>query len=369
MESLNDRLFDPSAFGDQLRQQLLDRIWIVILLIAVLGTPASVSRALLTGWLHLYTLHVLVGLVVVCLFLIRRKLSYRVRSMLLLAILFLIGAAGVLTLGVLGAGVWWLMMSSLLAGLLMSRKTGMVISVASLCVLVIAGLLFTTGVIAYPVDANRYVVAPASWLTFILAASLLPFLVFHSVSMYQESVRTLLQTVSNQRTELERLATHDQLTGLPLPNLAMDRLEVAIHAAVRSGKKVALLFIDLDGFKRVNDSLGHAAGDHVLIELSSRILQVLRGEDTAARIGGDEFILMLASVESDDEPALVARRIIEAFAQPILWSGNPLTIGASIGIALYPDHGKDSISLRRAADEAMYSVKSSGKNGFAFAKR
>jgi diguanylate cyclase (GGDEF)-like protein len=364
---MDNHSLEPGAFGDQLRHQLLDRIWVVAMLLAIVGTPASLSRALVTGWLHIYTFHLLLGLFVVCVFWFRHRFSYRVRSIVLLAIFFLIGAVGVLTLGLLGAGLWWLVVSSFLAGTLLSRKAGWMVSAASLGVLTLSAYLFTSGVTVYPVDANRYVVEPTSWISFLVAVSLLPFMVFHAISLFQESTQSLLQTVNQQRLELERMATHDQLTGLPLPNLAMDRLEVAIHAAQRSGRKVAVMFIDLDDFKRVNDTFGHEAGDHVLVELSARILRVLRGEDTAARIGGDEFIAILANVDSAQESGLVAQRIMEEVSQPFVWSGKSLRLGASIGVALYPDHAHDPLSLKREADAAMYSVKNAGKNGFAYA--
>lgn len=369
MNSPPERPLDPGAFGDELRQQLLNRVWSGALLLALVGTPASLSRALVTGWLHIYTLHLLVGLFVVLMYVFRRRLSYRVRSIALLGILFAIGTVGVLTLGLLGAGLWWLVVCGFLAGTLLSPRAGWLMSAASLGVLSLAAVLFTTGAIVYPVDPNRYVVAPTSWLSFLMAVSVLPFMVFHAIAIFQESTQTLLRTVNAQRMELERLATHDQLTGLPLPNLAMDRLEVAIHAAQRSGTRVALLFIDLDGFKATNDTFGHEAGDQVLIELSARILRVLRVGDTAARMGGDEFIAILASVDNEAEPAGVARRILEEIAKPVLWSGKPLQQGASIGIALYPDHADGALSLKRAADAAMYTVKKSGKNGLAFAER
>lgn len=358
---------DPGAFGDQLRLQLLDRIWMAAQILALVGTPASLSRAFSTGWLPIYTVHLLVGLFVVVMYLCRRRFTYRVRSTVILAVFFVIGTVGVLTLGLLGAGLWWLVVCSFLAGTLLSRRAGWLMSAASLVVLTVAGVLFTTGTLVYPVDPGRYVVEPTSWLSFLVAVSVLPFMVFHAIAIFQESTESLLRTVNAQRLELERLATHDQLTGLPLPNLAMDRLNVALHAARRSGKKVALLFIDLDGFKAVNDTFGHEAGDHVLVEISGRILRVMRVADTAARIGGDEFIVVLANIDSETEPKQVARRIIEEVAKPIHWSGNALVQSASVGIALFPDHGDDATFLRRAADAAMYSVKRAGKNGLSFA--
>ena len=165
----------------------------------------------------------------------------------------------------------------------------------------------------------------------------------------------------------QKLATHDYLTGLVLPGLAMDQLEIVIHTAQLSSKKVALLFVDLDGFKAVNDTFGHEAGDYVLKIVADRLLKAIRHDDTAARVGGDEFIAILGNLSDEQIAAEIAGRIISAISQPIECSGSSLSVGASIGIGLFPDNATDPRSLRRVADTAMYAVKRSGKNHFAFA--
>ena len=133
-------------------------------------------------------------------------------------------------------------------------------------------------------------------------------------------------------------------------------------------RKRRLLFIDLDGFKLINDTYGHAAGDIVLVEVARRIKAVHRDLDSAARIGGDEFVVILESLDHDSEALMVAQRIIKELAKPISYNDIHLSISASVGCALYPDHAHDLQNLRKAADAAMYSVKRSGRNGVAFAK-
>ncbi|CAH1211072.1 membrane hypothetical protein [Candidatus Nitrotoga sp. BS] len=165
----------------------------------------------------------------------------------------------------------------------------------------------------------------------------------------------------------QKLATHDYLTGLVLPGLAMDKLEIVLHAARNSSKKVALLFIDLDGFKSINDTFGHEAGDYVLKVVADRLQKAIRHFDTPARVGGDEFLVILDNLSDEQMAAEIAGRIISAISQPIEYSGDSLSVGASIGIGLFPDNATDARSLRRVADQAMYAVKRSGKNRFAFA--
>ncbi len=180
-------------------------------------------------------------------------------------------------------------------------------------------------------------------------------------------VKTHLE-LKNLRSRIEHLANHDTLTDLPTLRLASDRLDVAINHAKRGGEKVALLFLDLDGFKQVNDTHGHEAGDAILQSVAQRILHVIRSSDTGCRIGGDEFLVILGGL-TDDRPAKeVCRRLIESIGEKVIYKDTELTVGVSIGAALYPDHASDSTSLRRRADDVMYKVKNSGKNNYLFAE-
>ncbi len=194
---------------------------------------------------------------------------------------------------------------------------------------------------------------------------------------------TQLDVTARKRAEEEilRLATHDPLTGLPARRLAYDRMDKAMRTADRHGGKSAVIYVDLDGFKSVNDAIGHAGGDELLKLVAARLLSCVRGTDTVARLGGDEFLVV--TTELDDaaaaEPIVgkIIRRLSEPFAIPrCAVSGAcpdgaavEAIIGASAGIALYPDDGDAPDGLLKRADEAMYRVKRTGKNGYAFASR
>ncbi|GGC61194.1 hypothetical protein GCM10011396_05220 [Undibacterium terreum] len=169
----------------------------------------------------------------------------------------------------------------------------------------------------------------------------------------------------NER-ELELLANHDGLTGLHNRHWLLNFLPDAISKASAGQHKLALLFIDLDGFKNVNDTQGHAAGDNMLKSVASRLQSVLRPTDNVIRLGGDEFVVILQPVERDSKPARVAERIAEAFQQPFWWAGEKHQIGASIGISMFPRDGEDSETLLKNADIAMYSVKAAGKGDYDF---
>jgi len=162
---------------------------------------------------------------------------------------------------------------------------------------------------------------------------------------------------------IEYLATRDHLTGLPNRLLFADRLRQAIAKAARERRRIALLFIDLDRFKDINDSLGHHIGDRLLIELAERLRGTIRACDTLARQGGDEFLVLIDDLDEAADAGPVARKLVEAIVQPVQIEGRHLSVSCSVGISVYPDDARDEAELMRNSDLAMYSVKESGRNG------
>jgi diguanylate cyclase (GGDEF)-like protein/PAS domain S-box-containing protein len=165
---------------------------------------------------------------------------------------------------------------------------------------------------------------------------------------------------------VHHMAYHDNLTGLPNRALLADRLDRAMMAAERTERKLAVMFIDLDRFKTINDSLGHQTGDHLLKEVAGRLCRAVRASDTVARLGGDEFVVLVPGIRSADECNRVAEKIIDALASPFPFEGRLLHITPSIGICVYPDDGGDVETLMRHADAAMYHAKASGRNNHQF---
>ncbi|MBI4985918.1 MAG: EAL domain-containing protein [Rhodocyclales bacterium] len=166
--------------------------------------------------------------------------------------------------------------------------------------------------------------------------------------------------------ELERLAHFDALTGLPNRTLLGERLHHALDRIRRSGGELAVMVLDLDGFKTVNDSLGHPTGDRLLQAIAQRLAAALRAEDTVARLGGDEFAVILEDLKHGGDAAEVARKLLLSLAEPVDVGGHSALVTVSIGIALYPEDGGDSIALLKAADTAMYQSKQTGRNTFHF---
>jgi len=171
--------------------------------------------------------------------------------------------------------------------------------------------------------------------------------------------------IYDAQRELNHLAHHDPLTGLPNRLLFDDRLENAMEQALRNEQRCLLLFLDLDGFKVINDTLGHAVGDQLLRVVSERLTSVLRASDTVARLGGDEFVVLTGS-GNPDYAAQLAEKLLDQLRRPFSLSGESLSVTGSLGIAVFPDNGTDSQQLMRAADMAMYTAKSQGRNRFHF---
>ncbi len=194
-----------------------------------------------------------------------------------------------------------------------------------------------------------------------------------------EALRNMGRNLRQTNQQIRYFAYHDSLTKLPNRLMFSEFLKRALSHARRQQQRLGLLFLDLDDFKRINDTLGHAAGDHVLRELSVRLVKCLRAEDTigrpepadqesdtVARLGGDEFTILLPNLHAPYMAVSVAKRVLEAVAQPFTYRGHDLHVGASIGITIYPNDGKSAETLIKNADIAMYHAKQKGKNTYRY---
>jgi diguanylate cyclase (GGDEF)-like protein len=174
-------------------------------------------------------------------------------------------------------------------------------------------------------------------------------------------LRDITERIRSEET-IRKLAYHDALTGLPNRFLFYDRLTMAVARATRAGNMVAVIMLDLDKFKEVNDSLGHTVGDLLLKAVSERLVRIMRRGDTVARMGGDEFMVIAPDIKSVDGGSIVGKKIVEAVRNPFLCDGHRLAITTSLGIAFFPEHGSNPEILVQRADIAMYRAKHSGRN-------
>ena len=206
---------------------------------------------------------------------------------------------------------------------------------------------------------------PIGWLSLgglLISAGILMFLLWREI----RHTKRLLARTEESRDRIQHLAHHDALTGLPNRRLFEDRLIQALAVAARARRRLALLYLDLDGFKEINDSLGHRAGDELLRVVAERLATSVRGGDTIARLGGDEFAVIQIELRTATDAAILAERLMAAAAKPIRVGQQDLVIGASVGIALYPDDGGTADELRANADVALYSAKAAGRARMAY---
>ncbi len=214
-------------------------------------------------------------------------------------------------------------------------------------------------------------VAVTGWNQQILKKMLVPFtatLVFLSILvllMISNNKREqVLNKIISSTSHLTLLANHDPLTGLPNRRLLEDRLDQALKAAKRSQEIVAVFFLDLDFFKVINDTHGHLAGDQLLKDVALRLVNQLRSQDTVARIGGDEFVILLPKVTDELQAIATAEKIVQSLTVPFMIGNEVLMQNVSVGVALYPQHGSSADEIIKCADDAMYVAKRHGRNCF-----
>jgi len=221
--------------------------------------------------------------------------------------------------------------------------------------------VYTTGIPFRSIDIHL-TRQDGSRIDVVMSASLI-----HDTKEKRTGIRTFVRDVTERKKAEEtirRLAYHDSLTGLPNRLLFRDRLNMAIHRATRTGNFLAIMLLDLDKFKDINDTLGHHMGDHLLQAVGARLTDTLRKGDTVARMGGDEFLLLLPEMKRAEDCNRIAGKIVNAFQQPFVIDTHELHITTSIGIAIYPNDSENVDTLIKHADIAMYRAKGSGRNNF-----
>jgi diguanylate cyclase (GGDEF)-like protein len=204
--------------------------------------------------------------------------------------------------------------------------------------------------------------------TLVLQIAGLSLVVIIGFLIWNFSLRREVNLRRKVEEKMRFMAGHDDLTQLPNRSLLIERLQTALHQHARHNEMLALMFIDLDGFKQVNDQHGHDLGDEMLVKLSALLSHCVRKTDTVARFGGDEFVILLTGLVDRDDAAIVAEKILLYLQEPLMLSACQATVGASIGIAIYPHDGTDAATLLKSADKLMYQVKQQGKSQYRFSR-
>lgn len=350
------------------RSTLINHLWLSFGFIGLYVVGFNVWRLAQRGWSPYFVVLLGIGLWAIGMAALRRRLPFRFKAIAAVGALFLPGLLSMRAFGMGGIGFFWLVEGALVTAAMFSLRAGIRAMALAVLLLIATAIAFATGWVEPLADMNRWAVSTPIWINYVFIAPVVPAVLLYAIGHYQKTIESLLADIRAQRDGLAIMATHDQLTGLPVRHLVHDRLHQALYVARRSGHKVGVLFIDLDGFKAINDGHGHAAGDSVLRNVAKRLRAALRAEDTVGRFGGDEFVVVLHRLSDSQDARPVAEKLMAAITtQPMDFGGRELSVGASVGIALFPDHGEDPESLCRAADRAMYGVKRGRKSAAGFA--
>ena len=352
---------DPQERIAAARSDALDRVLTGLAVVGLLGAPASASRSIVTGWEPMYTMHLIIGAIVVGLWMLRRRLSMPLRFWSLILFMWLIGLTGVISLGMLGAGTWWLASSTLFAGMIMSLRTGIILAGAALVAMSLVALAFTSGMLTVSIDTTVYMSSYSTWITYILVAAWMPIVIFGAFVKQSEVVIELAKETARAQESLREFANIDTLTGAFRPHILESRLSLVLSDEGARDELIGVIFIDLDKFKPINDTYGHAAGDAVLKAVVDRSREVLRSGDMISRAGGDEFVVVIGGVSSEAEAEAVARKLRKSITRPFRFEGQRIEIALSMGLAVGVIEGVSGEQLLKTADQLMYEAKRSGE--------
>ena len=343
---------DPYVVIENARCKALNQILFCFAVVGAVGGPLSALRSVLTGWLPMYSAHLIIGAYAVFLW------------AWLILLMWCIGVVGLFNFGMLGAGTWWLATSALLGGMLYSCRVGVILACAAMTVTCLVAYGFMSGTLQLSsVSVDTYMHSMTTWGAYLVVAVWLPIIIFTSFGRLSSVVTSLAKEIAATQAELYKMANLDSLTGALRPHVLEDRLEYALFKGRRVNESVGVVFIDLDNFKHVNDTYGHATGDAILVEVVARARSMLREEDLIARVGGDEFVVVITGVVSNEQVVAVAEKLKKTISRPFSYKGTKLDIPISIGVTSDWGSAVNGKQLIEAADQYMYHAKRHGRNG------
>ena len=354
--SRKDAFNKPAA----LKQLIVGIFWVTVITVTL-----SLSRVYYTGWLDVYYLHIVFGASTSSIFIFRNRTPYRLQLFLVLLIPLAIATSNMFVMGIFGTGVLWSVFTLLIAVVFASKRNTLLLAIFLGAAYAYSCYLFTFTGRTFPVDANLYLSNPHSWALVFFGAGIFIALIIITFKNQNDVMEALLEKLAKQNEEITRLANYDNLTGLPVIRLFLESVKNSLMQQKREQRFISVLFMDLDGFKLINDTHGHDAGDYILKSVASRILSCIRENDVPARMGGDEFLILINSTDDVDIGALCSR-IIKSIQEPYVFNGKSLNVGVSIGVVQLNKNSniQEPEALIKLADEAMYEVKKNGKNSY-----
>jgi diguanylate cyclase (GGDEF)-like protein len=341
----------------EFKRSIASKLMLGLSILFSIGLPLSLIRWFEIGFQPVFVFHIVITIVVLACNFRSNKSNYKLDLVVIISVISGMIIVGMLSFGLQSGVITFATFASFLVAVLWGIRPAVWFS-AFWCVFVLClGWLFINGMIEYSVKPEIYSATFGSWIIVAVGSSLSITLILILTSQGFKELSKQLKIIAAQQQEIEYLANHDSLTGYYSARLAMPMLKNALSTAKRSVQKVAVVFIDLNEFKQVNDNLGHEIGDEVLTAIAKLFKEEIRDIDIAVRIGGDEFLFILPNIRSPSEALEVVKRLTTRLSSFTSISGHDLSVGASAGIAIYPDDSQSSSKLRSFADKAMYSAK------------
>ncbi len=362
MEAIKNLAYIDSSIDyeiDILKEGFLKSVLNVLFFLAIVGLPVSIFRILEFGFLNIYILQTFLAICILAAKVFQDKLNIRFIKLFIITVFTTLAISDLMQFGVVSAGFIFVIETIFVVSMLYGLRGGTITTLAFLLIMSAIAYAWNQGIFVFPVPTNEYNQSISVWLILIICVTITGAIFYISAAGMLKEKKVLLN-------KIHVMATHDLLTGLANLSLIMSKLEKAIAISKRRNLKTAVLFIDLDGFKPVNDTFGHEAGDKLLYEIGIKLTSSVREMDSVGRIGGDEFLIVLPDISDKGVVENICRRIIIAIREELKHDGSKLNVSASIGIALYPDNAHNAKLLVKAADTAMYNVKSGGKNNYKF---
>jgi len=347
------------------RDESANRLLLLSALLVSIAVPATLLRYLISGWQFSFYVYICSGLFVISLAILRHRLSLRFKVNTLASIGTSVAIASLANWGLLSNGMIWFVITGFILMIAYSSRLVLLYMLFAVTTMTLFAWMFYSGTLKPPVEANQFASSHVAWINAIVSNMFSLMLIMIYFSYLKEYQQKLIGLLEEQNQEISRLANHDNLTGLHNLRVGKDRITQAITVSRRNKTMSAVIFIDLDGFKEINDQYGHDAGDAVLIETAHRLSRNVREVDTVARIGGDEFLVILQDISSAEAVVAIAEKLIHKIQVPFSHEKNELSVTASLGIALSSD-AQAAEELIKKSDSAMYHAKRQGKNRYAF---
>lgn len=352
---------------DTLKSDIANKLMLALVILCCIGLPISLARWPSLGFQAVFVLHIALSILTVFMYYRPNKTNYKVDYLYIAVFLNLIGFMALFSFGLQSGGFIHFIFSAFIIAGIYSFRASVIYLVAVSMGSSGLGFLFSQGIIEYVIEPNTYANSLGAWSIAIFSGVVTSTLFLTAGYAYYKELKAALQQLEIQNEKVEYLANHDHLTGLTSPRLAQEQLDLTLNLAKRHSFRAAILYIDVDDFKLINDALGHDAGDFALKEIANRLKELIRDTDIACRQGGDEFLVILHYPVTKEACEEICRRLISAFDARLPYKEHEIKINLSIGVAIYPDDGEKQDELRIKADKAMYTSKKQQKNNYLFA--